>query len=193
MVLEPRSEHRTTPDLAIPSTSTAPFSTNTGNSSNPRPLSKRPRTVSPRTLEALKVKVAQDKMSGSMATTSSSDLPLDLSIRSSSSGGLLSDPYLAKMAFLADYPNTSFSLHPLSEAHASTSLGASSEVLEASEASTSFLVAPNATILREMMPEERTIKLVFSSDRPDLPFPRVELVETPTTGSPTPSTSTSSQ
>jgi hypothetical protein len=47
--------------------------------------------------------------------------------------------------------------------------------------------------LREMMPEERSIKLVFGSNRPDLPFPRVELIKTPTTGSPTPSTSTSSQ
>jgi hypothetical protein len=73
------------------------------------------------------------------------------------------------------------------------STSASSEVSEASNASTSFLVAPKATILKEMMPEERSIKLVFGSNRSDLPFPRVELIEIPTTSSSTPSTSTSSQ
>jgi hypothetical protein len=165
---------------AVPSTSTAsqPVMVNPENLEvpySPRVRSsvsiKRPRTVSPRALEALKVKVSQDAMSASSTSVSTADSPLDLSCRPCSSS----------------FPNTTFSFHPV----ASTS--ASSEVSEAPSASTSFLVAPRATLLREMMPEERSIKLVFSSDRPDLPFPRVELLEVPTTGSPTPSTSTSSQ
>ena len=165
---------------AVPSTSTAsrPIMANPENLEvpyGPRVRSsvptKRPRTLSPRTLEALKVKVSQDAMSASSTSVSTTDSPLDLSCRPCSSS----------------FPNTTFSFHPV----ASTST--SSEVSEAPNASTSFLVAPRATILKEMMPEERSIKLVFGSNRPDLPFPRVELIEIPTTSSSTPSTSTSSQ
>ncbi len=176
------------PTVDIPRTQENPYGPRVRSSNS----SRRPCTVSPRVLEALKVRVSQDKFSIPSSSTFISDSPLDLSVRSrssSSSSGLISDPNLARMAFLTSYPFASFSFHSIPEASASAfSPVLFLEIMEAPGLSTSHLVASIAAVLREIYPEERRIQSI-----PNPSIPRVELVEVLPTDSPVPSTSNSIQ
>ncbi len=139
-------------------------------------LSKRPRVVSPKALDALKAIVSQSKGFSPVASTSSStpfDLPLNLSKSKAASAVVSSNPDLARMAFLSNFPNTTFSI---SEASRLPITGLYEETASGSQLEISQQVAANAVTLEEISADEREISSVFNFA---LLKPRVELVELP--------------
>ena len=161
----------------IPSTSSQsapkvldnPFSPKMRSSSS---LSKRPRVVSPKALDALKAVVSQSKGFSPVASTSSStpfDLPLNLSKSKTASTGVSSNPDLVRMALLSNFPNTTFSISEASR------LPICEAAIE-SQSETSQQVVASAVTLEEISANEREISSVFNFA---LLEPRVELVELP--------------
>jgi len=125
-------------------------------------------------MEALKAIVSRRKGLSPVASTSSStpfDLPLDLSKPSTASAGLVYNPDLARMAFLSNYPNATFSTSETPRLLPSTSR---SEVVYVSLSGISQQVVSSAVTLQEIPSDEREIDFIFN---PALLTPRVELVE----------------
>jgi len=175
---EPSAPARNDP---IPSTSSQsapkildnPFGPKMRSSSS---LSKRPRVVSPKALDALKAVVSQSKGFSPVASTSSStpfDLPLNLSQSKAASTGVSSNPDLARMALLSNFPNTTFSI---SEASRLPISGFYGEAASESHPETSQRVVASAVTLEEISADEREISSIFNLA---LLEPRVELVELP--------------
>ena len=132
-------------------------------------LSKRPRVVSPKALDALKAIVSRDKGLSPVASTSSTtpfDLPLNLSKSKTDSTGVSSNPDLARMALLSNFPNTTFSISEASRL----------SVSGFSQPETSRQVVTSAVTLEEISTDEREISSVFNFA---LLEPRIELVELP--------------
>ncbi len=135
-------------------------------------LLRRPRTVSPSVLETLKTLVARSKglspVASSSSTTPFNATTTGLSSRSSTS--LVSNPELARLAFLSNFPNATFSM---SEA---SILPVSEEVCVPHRFGVSHQVEVDTTTLRDNSDDERGISSVINSA---LLEPRVELVELP--------------
>jgi len=132
-------------------------------------LSKRPRVVSPKALDALKAIVSRDKGLSPVASTSSTtpfDLPLNLSKSTTDSTGVSSNPDLARMALLSNFPNTTFSISEASRL----------PISGFSRPETSRQVVTSAVTLEEISADEREISSVFNFA---LLEPRIELVELP--------------
>lgn len=132
-------------------------------------LSKRPRVVSPKALDALKAIVSRDKGLSPVASTSSTtpfDLPLNLSKSTTDSTGVSSNPDLARMALLSNFPNTTFSISEASRL----------PIPGFSRSETSRQVVTSAVTLEEISADEREISSVFNFA---LLEPRIELVELP--------------
>jgi len=132
-------------------------------------LSKRPRVVSPKALDALKAIVSRDKGLSPVASTSSTtpfDLPLNLSKSKTDSAGVSSNPDLARMALLSNFPNTTFSISEASRL----------PISGFSQPETSRQVVTSAVTLEEISTDEREISSVFNFA---LLEPRIELVELP--------------
>jgi hypothetical protein len=139
-------------------------------------LSKRPRVVSPKALDALKVIVSQSKGFSPVASTSSStpfDFPLNLSKSKAPFTSISSNPDLARMALLSNFPNTTFSISEASRLPISGSYG---ETASESHPEISQRVVASAVTLEEISSDEREISSVFNFA---LLEPRVELVELP--------------
>jgi hypothetical protein len=139
-------------------------------------LTKRPRVVSPKALDALKAIVSQSKGFSPVASTSSStsfDFPLNLSKSKAVSTGVSPNPDLARMALLSNFPNTTFSISEASRLPISGSYG---EAASESHPETSQRVVASAVTLEEISSDEREISSVFNFA---LLEPRVELVELP--------------
>jgi hypothetical protein len=175
---EPSASARNDP---IPSTSSRsvpkiledPFSPRMRSSSS---LSKRPRVVSPKALDALKAIVSQSKGFSPVASTSSStpfDFPLNLSKSKTTPTGMSSNPDLARMALLSNFPNATFSISEASRLPISGSYG---EAASESHPETFQRVVASAVTLEEISADEREISSVFNFA---LLEPRVELVELP--------------
>jgi hypothetical protein len=177
---EPSAPARSDP---IPSTSSQPAPRVLENpfgpkmrSSSSSSLSKRPRIMSPKALDALKAIVSQSKGFSPVASTSSStpfDLPLNLSKSKTASTGVTSNPDLARMALLSNFPNTTFSI---SEASRLPTSGFFREAASESQPEMSQQVVANAVTLEEISADEREISSVFNFA---LLEPRVELIELP--------------
>jgi len=135
-------------------------------------LLRRPRTVSPSVLETLKTLVARSKglspVASSSSTTPFNATTIGLSSRSST--GLASNPELARLAFLSNFPNTTFSMSEASR------LPISEEIHTPHRFEISHQVEVDTTNLRSNSDNEREISSVIN---PALLEPRVELVELP--------------
>jgi hypothetical protein len=135
-------------------------------------LLRRPRTVSPSVLETLKTLVARSKglspVASSSSTTPFNATTMDLSSKPST--GLASNPELARLAFLSNFPNTTFSVSEASR------LPISEEIYTPRRFEISHQVEVDTTTLRGNSDDERGISSVIN---PALLEPRVELVELP--------------
>ncbi len=135
-------------------------------------LLRRPRTVSPSVLETLKTLVAQSKglspVASSSSTTPFNATTMDLHSKPSTS--LAPNPELARLAFLSNFPNTTFSMSEASR------LPISEEVHTPHRFEISRQVEVDTTNLRNNSDSEHEISSVIN---PALLEPRVELVELP--------------
>ncbi len=135
-------------------------------------LLRRPRTVSPSVLETLKTLVARSK-GLSPVVSSSSTTPFNataLDLFSKPPTGLVPNPELARLAFLSNFPNTTFSMSEASR------LPISEEVFTPHRFEISHQVKVDTTTLQNNPDSEREISSVIN---PALLEPRVELVELP--------------
>ena len=135
-------------------------------------LLRRPRTVSPSVLETLKTLVARSK-GLSPVVSSSSTTPFN----ATATGlfpkppiGLVPNPELARLAFLSNFPNTTFSMSEASR------LPLFEEVFTPHRFEISHQVEVDTTTLQNNPDGEREISSVIN---PALLEPRVELVELP--------------
>ncbi len=135
-------------------------------------LLRRPRTVSPSVLETLKTLVARSK-GLSPVVSSSSTTPFNataMDLFSKPPTGLVPNPELARLAFLSNFPNTTFSMSEASR------LPISEEVFTPHRFEISHQVEVDTTTLQNNPDSEREISSVIN---PALLEPRVELVELP--------------
>ncbi len=135
-------------------------------------LLRRPRTVSPSVLETLKTLVARSKglspVASSSSTTPFNATTMDLYSKPSTSSAPNSE--LARLAFLSNFPNTTFSMSEASR------LPISEEIHTPHGFEISHQVEVDTTNLRNNSDNEREISSVINSA---LLEPRVELVELP--------------
>ena len=135
-------------------------------------LLKRPRTVSPSVLETLKTLVARSK-GLSPVVSSSSTTPFNATttdLFSKPPTGLVPNPELARLAFLSNFPNTTFSMSEASR------LPIFEEVFTPQRFEISRQVEVDTTTLQNNPDGEREISSIIN---PALLEPRVELVELP--------------
>ena len=135
-------------------------------------LLRRPRTVSPSVLETLKTLVARSKgldpIVSSSSTTPFNATGVDLVSRPLT--GLVSNPELARLAFLSNFPNATFSMSEASR------LPISEEVFTPHRFEISHQVEVDTTSSQNNPDSEREISSVIN---PALLEPRIELVELP--------------
>ncbi len=128
--------------------------------------------MSPSVLETLKTLVAQSKglspVVSSSSTTPFNATAMDLFPRPPT--GLVPNPELARLAFLSNFPNTTFSVSEASR------LPISEGVFTPHRFETSHQVEVDTTTLQNNPDSERDISSVIN---PALLEPRVELVELP--------------
>jgi hypothetical protein len=162
------STSKTNPvELSVPMVEGHPHSLRLKSSSS---LLRRPRTVSPSVLETLKTLVARSK-GLSPVVSSSSSTPFNataMDLFSKSPTSLVPNPELARLAFLSNFPNTTFSMSEASR------LPIPEEVLTPHRFEISHQV--DTTTLQNNPDSEREISSVIN---PALLEPRVELVELP--------------
>ena len=135
-------------------------------------LLRRPRTVSPSVLETLKTLVARSK-GLSPVVSSSSTTPFNATatdLFSKPPTGLVPNPELARLAFLSNFPNTTFSMSEASR------LPIFEEVPTPHRFEISHQVEVDTTTSQNNPNSEREISSVIN---PALLEPRVELVELP--------------
>jgi hypothetical protein len=135
-------------------------------------LLSRPRTVSPSVLETLKTLVARSKGLNPVVS-SSSTTPFNATatdLFSKPPTGLVPNPELARLAFLSNFPNTTFSMSEASR------LPIFEEVLTPHRFEISHQVEVDTTTLQNNPDNEREISSIIN---PALLEPRVELVELP--------------
>lgn len=135
-------------------------------------LLRRPRTVSPSVLETLKTLVARSK-GLSPVVSSSSTTPFNATatdLFSKPPTGLVPNPELARLAFLSNFPNTTFSMSEASR------LPIFEEVPTPHRFEISHHVEVDTTTLQTNPDGEREINSVIN---PALLEPRIELVELP--------------
>ena len=135
-------------------------------------LLRRPRTVSPSVLETLKTLVARSK-GLSPVVSSSSTTPFNATatdLFSKPSTGLVPKPELARLAFLSNFPNTTFSMSEASR------LPIFEEVFTPHRFEISHQVEVDTTTLQNNPDGEREINSIIN---PALLEPRIELVELP--------------
>ncbi len=135
-------------------------------------LLRRPRTVSPSVLETLKTLVARSK-GLSPVVSSSSSTPFNataMDLFSKPPTGLVPNPELARLAFLSNFPNTTFSMSEASR------FPIPEEVFTPHRFEISHQVEVDTTTLQNNPDSEREISSVIN---PALLEPRVELVELP--------------
>ena len=139
---------------------------------SPSSLLKRPRTVSPSVLETLKTLVARSKgldpVVSSSSTTPFSAAAMDLTTRPLT--GLVPNPELARLAFLSNFPNTTFSMSEASK------LPISEEVFVPHRFEISRQAEVDTASSQSNPDSEREISSVIN---PALLEPRIELVELP--------------
>lgn len=130
----------------------------------------RPRTVSPAVLETLKTLVARSKglspVVSSSSTTPFNAAAMDLKPPT----GLVSNPELARLAFLSNFPSATFSMSEASR------LPISEEVFTPHRLEISHQVEVDTTSSQNNPDIEREISSVIN---PALLEPRIELVELP--------------
>jgi hypothetical protein len=140
-------------------------------------LLRRPRTVSPSVLETLKTLVARSKelspVVSSSSTTPFNAITMDLHPKPPT--GLVSNPELARLAFLSNFPNSTFSMSEASR------LPISEEVPTLHRFEISHQVEVDTTSLQNDSNTEREISSVIN---PALLEPKIELVELPSPTSP---------
>ena len=135
-------------------------------------LLKGPRTVSPSVLETLKTLVARSK-GLSPVVSSSSTTPFNATatdLFSKPPIGLVPNPELARLAFLSNFPNTTFSMSEASR------LPIFEEVPTPHRFEISHQVEVDTTTLQNNPDGEREINSIIN---PALLEPRIELVELP--------------
>ena len=135
-------------------------------------LLRRPRTVSPSVLETLKTLVARSK-GLSPVVSSSSTTPFNATatdLFSKPPTGLVPNPELARLAFLSNFPNTTFSMSEASR------LPIFEEVFTPQRFEISRQVEVDTTTLQNNPDGEREINSIIN---PALLEPRIELVELP--------------
>ena len=135
-------------------------------------LLRRPRTVSPSVLETLKTLVARSK-GLSPVVSSSSTTPFNATatdLFSKPPIGLVPNPELARLAFLSNFPNATFSMSEASR------LPIFEEVSTPHQFEISHHVEVDTTTLQTNPDGEREINSVIN---PALLEPRIELVELP--------------
>ena len=135
-------------------------------------LLRRPRTVSPSVLETLKTLVARSK-GLSPVVSSSSTTPFNATatdLFSKPPIGLVPNPELARLAFLSNFPNTTFSMSEASR------LPIFEEVPTPHRFEISHHVEVDTTTLQNNPDGEREINSIIN---PALLEPRIELVELP--------------
>ena len=135
-------------------------------------LLRRPRTVSPSVLETLKTLVARSK-GLSPVVSSSSSTPFNATatdLFSKPPIGLVPNPELARLAFLSNFPNTTFSMSEASR------LPIFEEVPTPHRFEISHQVEVDTTTLQNNPDGEREINSIIN---PALLEPRIELVELP--------------
>jgi len=135
-------------------------------------LLRRPRTVSPSVLETLKTLVARSK-GLSPVVSSSTTTPFNATatdLFSKPPIGLVSNPELARLAFLSNFPNTTFSMPEASR------LPIFEEVPTPHRFEISHQVEVDTTTLQNNPDGEREINSIIN---PALLEPRIELVELP--------------
>ena len=139
---------------------------------SPSSLLRRPRTVSPSVLETLKTLVARSKgldpVVSSSSTTPFNAAAMDLVSRPLT--GLVPNPELARLAFLSNFPNTTFSMSEASR------LPISDEAFTPHRFEISHQAEVDTTSLQNNPDSEREISSVIN---PALLEPRIELVELP--------------
>jgi len=139
---------------------------------SPSSLLRRPRTVSPSVLETLKTLVARSKgldpIVSSSSTTPFNATAMDLVSRPLT--GLIPNPELARLAFLSNFPNTTFSMSEASK------LPISEEVPAPHRFEISRQAEVDTTSSQSNPDSEREISSVIN---PALLEPRIELVELP--------------
>lgn len=139
---------------------------------SPSSLFRRPRTVSPSVLETLKTLVARSK-GLSPVVSSSSTTPFNATatdLFSKPPIGLVPNPELARLAFLSNFPNTTFSMSEASR------LPISDEVFTPHRFEISHQAEVDTTSSQNNPDSEREISSVIN---PALLEPRIELVELP--------------
>jgi hypothetical protein len=139
---------------------------------SPSSLLRRPRTVSPSVLETLKTLVARSKgldpIVSSSSTTPFNATGVDLASRPLT--GLVPNPELARLAFLSNFPSTTFSMSEASR------LPISEEVFAPHRFEISHQAEVDTTSSQNNPDSEREISSVIN---PALLEPRIELVELP--------------
>ena len=164
------STSRTNPvELSVPKVEGHAHSLRLKSSSS---LLRRPRTVSPSVLETLKTLVARSK-GLSPVVSSSSTTPFNATATNLFSGpstSLVPNPELARLAFLSNFPNTTFSMSEASR------LPIFEEVPTPHRFEISHQVEVDTTTLQNNPDGEREINSIIN---PALLEPRIELVELP--------------
>jgi hypothetical protein len=139
---------------------------------SPSSLLRRPRTVSPSVLETLKTLVARSKgldpIVSSSSTTPFNATGVDLASRPLT--GLVPNPELARLAFLSNFPSTTFSMSEASR------LPISEEGFAPHRFGIPHQVEVDTTSSQNNPDSEREISSVIN---PALLEPRIELVELP--------------